>query len=240
MSDELETTFDESENVTINPPSVEAIQDLWSLDEYSGEVVTRWWAPDKQKPEQKLRLDIRIRALKSSDLNIINRRFNAIVRMPSDLEFLQQQLSRCGKPPRELDRLQKKLDGVQDSDFDDDDNPHADSFKSAEDKAETVRIGLEKQINQITDDWKVRRQEITDKIEEINNAPSAYELLRAEFFSKVIHDHSIGLHGRKLDFNHPAQNGDEPSDEFADKLRQYLMEEIGRGKAQRRNGGSAR
>jgi hypothetical protein len=209
-----------------------------TLDRYVGEIVTHWWPFDKSHPEEKIRLDIRIRALKSGDLNIINRKFNEIVSMPAAVDRQQQMLARC-KPSREIGRLQEKLTKIKDSDFEDDDPQKANGL-SAEDKAEAARVDLEQRIQKLDDEWAAQYSQIKEELDRLLTGPSAYELLRQEYFSKVIDDHNIELHGRKIDFNHPAPEGEEPPDVFVTELRTFLTEAINRGKALRKNGTSVR
>ena len=219
------------------PVSIEAgdTAGLFSLDQYAGEIVTQWWTPDKSQPERKIRFDIRIRALRSGHLNVINRRFNEIVQLPALVEFQQQQLSRC-KPSREIERLQRKLDAVKDSDYEDGDRTPEQAIEAAD----AARIGFERQIAELEQEWKDKHEAIRAEIDRLLKMPSAYELLRAEFFSLVVDDHTIGWRGKKLDFNKPCAEGEEPPDTFAGDLRGWLMEVIGRGKVTRKNGGSAR
>jgi hypothetical protein len=198
--------------------------DAYSLDDYAGEIEQRWWTPDKSQPTRKVRLDIRIQALKSADLRLINKKVSEQQRAAADVEFQQQQLSRC-KPPRELDRLQKKLGEIRESDFTDDSDANVvEGYKTAEDKAEEARTKLETQIKTMQDQWKADYKKIGDEIDRLLALPSFYEILRNEFFVKVIDDHSIAWHGPKLDFS--VATNDEPPSSFAGLLYTYLLEVI--------------
>lgn len=212
------------------------------LDDYAGEIADNVWTPDKLQPEKYINLAVRIRALTGQDLNRVNQQFQELRRIPALVNIQQDKLERCSLP-REVGRKQKALDAIDEQDFTDDADSSAENYQSASDKAEARRVELEGEIKALITGWESDIKKITaetDRLLGLANM-SAYELLRAEFFSRVIHSHDILWRGSLLDFSKAAEEGREPPDAFAGALYQHLLQVLrDEKKAKRRSGFSVK
>lgn len=200
--------------------------DRYELDDYAGVVETVWFTPEKDRPERKIRLDLRTQALRGADLNLIERRWNKRRADSQELNYLQDKLDKM-TPPREIARLREDLAAIRDFDY-------ADA-----DKADEVRDRIEREIESMTAGYEADRAKLIARRDELANLPTLYELLRAEVFAKIIEYHSIDWHGQPLDF-HSSDLKHEPPDTFCTALYQFILDKLQRGKATRRNGGSRR
>lgn len=213
----------------------------FDLNAYAGELADCVWTPDPTQPNNVIDYAIKIRALTGEDIGRVQNQFQELRRVPALINFQQAKLERC-TPPREIERKQKQLDAIRDSDYTSDPDLSVEGAQSAADKAETARAAIEASIKKLTEEWDNEYSQIkatTDRLLGIANL-TVYELLRSEFFSRVIYSHDIIWHGELLDFSKPAEPGKEPPDAFAGAF--YL--EVGRmlgdeKKAKRRSGGSA-
>jgi hypothetical protein len=222
MQNEEEIVQEEETLVQTGP---DALVELYDLEEYEGEVETHYWVPDKSQPQKKIRLDLRIQALKGSDENIVRRKANESTLRGQQINYEQQQLQRL-KPPREIARLEEQLSNISRFDFDGD-----------EAQADKKRDEIERQIKILNDQYMADYAKQESKVRELINQPSFYEVLRSELFVKVIADHSIGFHGRKINFN-SSDTENEPPDSFAAGLQEFIFEVLRRGKQKRKNGSS--
>ena len=126
--------------------------EMYDLDEYAGTVETVWFTPDKSLPNKKIRLDLKMQALKSSDLNSIQRRWNKRRMADQETAFLQEKLERHNVP-RELGRLQRRLQQIRDSDFE------------TPDEADDARSKIDQEMEAIKGDWEAEHQEIKKQLD---------------------------------------------------------------------------
>lgn len=209
--------------------------ELYDLSEYTGELETHYWVPDKSKPQRKVRLDLRIHAIRQSDRNVIQRKINDVGNNPGQINFYNKQLEQLQAPyEREMDKLNERLRNV--SKFDEE-------FDGDEEKADQKRAEIERQIAAKTKEHKENRAGLEAKVQALLAAPSMYEIWRADLFSQVIHEHNISLPVKgvltKIDFDSSHPDHELPF-HFARALQEFIWEVLNRGKQNRKNGSSQR
>lgn len=153
---------------------------------YDSEIVEREFAPYENQPNKIYKLWIRVRALTPSELTAIQQKVNRIRLDATRLSALQYQMEHL-KPDSRIERNEKTLQELSPDDrqFKDKDDPETAYFDAKE--------KLQDDINRWTREYAAELETMRAQADAILAQPNYYQTLRAEFFNRVIEDHTMGL-----------------------------------------------